>query len=238
MNKSQTAYPINYHPLQLGIPGAFFIYMFLLLKVAFGGAVAPFVWWLVLALPLSAILQHFATRRILWQQVCYILNEAALILVSWSLLHTTVAALAPDAQGFITAATAVSVVLMGVWGHLWAKQRLSVGRNGLETRTPAQASGEEPIALPRRRWSIHSVSLPVKVLTVSAMVSGAVKLLSFDSKTAVMGVLALFFAWFCAWALGHTLYAFQLTRAWERKHRQLLLLHVESGRQKRQPKSS
>jgi hypothetical protein len=65
MDRSQGAHRITYRPLQLGVPGALLVYVLLLVHVVFGGAVAPVVWWLVLLLPVSAVLAQFATHRIL-----------------------------------------------------------------------------------------------------------------------------------------------------------------------------
>lgn len=225
MDKGQTSHPIAHRPLQLGAPVAFFVYMMLLIHGTFGGAVAPVVWWLVLLLPISAALAQFATHRILWRQASYVLSAAAMTVTGGIATNAVFAAIVPNGQTLVAAIPALSLILIAAWGYLLARKHVVIEGNRLETRSRMRSNREEEsIVVPRRRLSIHNASRPVRILTISAVTYSAVKLMSYDIKTAVLGLAVWVFAAGGALLLGHLLYTLMLVRAWESKHGAPLLV--------------
>jgi hypothetical protein len=229
MAPSHTSALTTYDPVRISLAATAVAYVFLLLFTTVGGEVLPFVWWLLLVLPLGAGITHVATRRIVILQLPLVVAFAVLTLAG--LLTTNAVAQLAAGRANIPVGTLLigSVFLVGTLSYMSSSRHydlralLNMRFGRLEERTGIvidERYGERTPS-PKRKQAFREFFPPWLVAIVGCFY-GAITMLTEGGIVAIIGISGLMMSYLMAVGLAQSLHMLVMTLTWERTHRKPL----------------
>jgi len=220
-------YPSFYTPILFGFAGTLLLYVWTLIMTILGFPSPGWLWWALLAIPVTGTILQFGSRRVLHIRAYYLIMFGLLLvtcaLVAWATICYGQSDVFRDLAAW---GIAVPLALVAIASYVADQRRPSLkrmpcGRYGkLDLRTgliidPFYTERSQESATHSRsimQWTFRLVPL------TAGLVLALVRSMSPSGQIAIVGLASVVFATMMASGLGTTLSSLVATARWERAH--------------------